>query len=209
MNNNKSRYTSYGQNSNFSLIDKFGIYLSEIMIKKCIKKLRENNIELLDLGCGYHAVILKKLVPIITKGVGVDLVVHEDVKLIPKLQFVEQKIEEVFTNFQNDTFHIILMNSVLEHLCDPIFVLSECKRILRKNGVLLINVPTWTGKFFLETSAFVFKLSPEIEIDDHKMYYDKKDLWPLLVRSGFKPSSIKMKYHKFGLNLFSICTNKG
>ena len=209
MTNNKSRYTSYGQNSNFSLIDRFGIYLSEVMIKKCIKKLGENNIELLDLGCGYHAVILKNLVPIITKGVGVDLAVHEDVKLIPNLQFVEQKIEEVFTNFQNDTFHIILMNSVLEHLWDPLFVLSECKRILRKNGVLLINVPTWRGKFFLETSAFVFKLSPEIEIDDHKMYYDKKDLWPILVKSGFKPSSIKMTYHKFGLNLFSTCINKG
>ena len=43
-----------------------------------------------------------------------------------------------------------------------------------------------------------------IEMDDHKMYYAKRDLWPLLVRAGFKPSRIKLQYHKFGLNLFAI-----
>jgi len=41
-------------------------------------------------------------------------------------------------------------------------------------------------------------------MDDHKAYYDKKDLGPLIVKSGFKPSNIKMRYHKFGLNLFAI-----
>ena len=39
------------------------------------------------------------------------------------------------------------------------------------------------------------------------MYYDKRDLWPLLVRSGFRPSNIRLKYHKFGLNLFGAATN--
>ena len=40
-------------------------------------------------------------------------------------------------------------------------------------------------------------------MDDHKMYYGKRDLWPILVRSGFKPSQIRLRYHKFGLNLFA------
>ncbi|MEQ8171953.1 MAG: class I SAM-dependent methyltransferase, partial [Candidatus Eremiobacterota bacterium] len=160
MSNNKTRDTSYGENINLSLIDKFGIYLSEIIIKKTIKKLKEKNIELLDLGCGYNAIILKKVVPIITKGVGVDLSINKEIKTLPKLQFFEGKIEEVIKNFQNESFHLILMNSVLEHLWEPIYILNECRRILKKDGMLLINVPTWTGKFFLETSAFTFKLSP-------------------------------------------------
>jgi hypothetical protein len=75
--------------------------------------------------------------------------------------------------------------------------------ILKPGGVLLINVPTWRGKFFLEFSAFRLGLSPKMEIDDHKMYYDKKDLWPLLVQAGFKPSQLQLSYHKFGLNLFA------
>ncbi|GEM_PF-381154 len=40
-------------------------------------------------------------------------------------------------------------------------------------------------------------------MDDHKMYYNKRDLWPILVKSGFLPSNIKMKYHKFRMNLFA------
>ena len=51
-------------------------------------------------------------------------------------------------------------------------------------------------------SAFRLGTSPALEMDDHKMYYDARDLWPLLVRAGFKPSGIQLSYHKFGLNLF-------
>ena len=96
------------------------------------------------------------------------------------------------------------MISVLEHLRDPLFVIETVRRLLKPDGVLLINVPTWRGKSFLEFSAFRLGLSPKVEMDDHKMYYDKSDLWPLLVRAGFKPSLIKLRYHKFGLNLFAV-----
>jgi len=40
-------------------------------------------------------------------------------------------------------------------------------------------------------------------MDDHKMYYDKRDLWPVLVKAGFLPSNLKLRYHKFRLNLFA------
>ena len=60
------------------------------------------------------------------------------------------------------------------------------------------------GKTFLEFSAFRLGLSPKSEMDDHKMYYDKRDLWPLLVKAGFLPSAIETRYHKFGLNLFAV-----
>jgi hypothetical protein len=90
---------------------------------------------------------------------------------------------------------------VLEHLVDPQFVTQSAWRHLRAAGLLLINVPTSIGKRFLEFSAFQLGFSPKVEIHDHKMYYGKRDLWPLLVRSGFKPSQIQLSYHKFGLNL--------
>ena len=49
----------------------------------------------------------------------------------------------------------------------------------------------------------------KVEIDDHKMYYDKRALWPILVRAGFKPSQIRLQYHKFGLNLFAAARKDG
>jgi hypothetical protein len=92
---------------------------------------------------------------------------------------------------------------VLEHLVDPLLVVQAAREMLKPSGVLLLNVPTWRGKSCLEFSAFRLGLSPKLEMDDHKMYYDKRDLWPLLVRAGFKPSQVKLRYHKFGLNLFA------
>jgi hypothetical protein len=41
-------------------------------------------------------------------------------------------------------------------------------------------------------------------MNDHKMYYSKRDLWPLIVAAGFKPSEIRLKSTKFGLNLFTV-----
>ena len=43
-------------------------------------------------------------------------------------------------------------------------------------------------------------------MEDHKMYYDVRDLWPLLVQAGFTPSRIQCFSHKLGLNTFAACT---
>ena len=74
-----------------------------------------------------------------------------------------------------------------------------------RGGLFIANVPTWWGKTVLELLAFSWHFSPAEEMNDHKMYYDIRDLWPLLVKAGFKPSEISLKYHKCGLNLFCVC----
>jgi hypothetical protein len=84
-------------------------------------------------------------------------------------------------------------------------VLESIVRILAPGGQCLINVPSWKGKRYLELAAFQLKVSPASEMDDHKMYYDERDLWPLLVRAGFPPSQIRCFSHKFGLNTFAVC----
>ena len=50
---------------------------------------------------------------------------------------------------------------------------------------------------------------PESEMDDHKMYYDTRDLWPLLVQAGFRPSRLRCFPHKLGLNTFAVCKTDG
>src|SRR5215211_9486333 len=96
-----------------------------------------------------------------------------------------------------------MLVSVLEHLAEPQFVMQSAWHLLRASGLLLVTVPTWSGKRFLELSAFRLEFSSKVEIDDHKMYYGKRALWPMMVRAGFKPSQIQLQYHKFGLNLFA------
>jgi SAM-dependent methyltransferase len=185
-----------------SLVDRFGVWLSQRAIHGHLPK--GDGLELLEVGCGFHAKNLIALRSRIRHGVGVDFQISDEAKRAANLDFIEGSIEDAMAQLKDSSFDAILAISVIEHLWDPFEVLRACRLWLRPGGVLFINVPTWRGKVFLEFSAFQLGLSPKCEMDDHKMYYDNRDLWPLLVRAGFQPSSIHMRYHKFGLNLFAV-----
>lgn len=184
-----------------TMIDRFGVWLSQRAIRSAFAG--RNNLDVIEFGCGYWATQLMALRNHLRRGVGVDFKIAEELHHVPNFEFHECSIESAYSKLAPHSFDCVLLISVLEHLNDPLLALKNAFSLLKPNGVLLINVPTWRGKFFLEFSAFRLGLSPKIEMDDHKMYYDKRDLWPLLVQAGFKPSLIRLSYHKFGLNLFA------
>ncbi len=195
------RQEAYGQHK-LTWVDRFGVYLSKRRILHHLPK--QTDLSVLDLGCGYQATLLRALLPYSASGLGVDVRISSEARAVDKLSFVESSIETALPDLEDGRFDVVLLISVLEHLWEPLPMLEHCRRVLRPGGVLFVNVPTWRGKFFLELSAFRLGLSPALEMDDHKMYYDKPDLWPMLVRSGFKPSRLRLRYHKFGLNLFAV-----
>jgi hypothetical protein len=43
-------------------------------------------------------------------------------------------------------------------------------------------------------------------MDDHRMYYDKRVLWPLLSSARFLRSQVRLHRHKFGMNLFAMAS---
>ena len=161
------------------------------------------SLKALDLGCGFHANYLWAIRDRLTEGVGVDFRVSDDCKRDPKLRFLLTSIETALVELPDKEFDVILFISLLEHLSNPGDALRECHRVLKTGATLLINVPTWWAKPVLETSAFRLGTSPACEMDDHKMYYSKRDLWPLLVRAGFKPSAIRLSYQFLGMTLFA------
>ena len=198
-------HESYGQHR-LTPVDRFGVWLSQRAIRRHLPK--RDDLEVLELGCGYRAANLIALESKLKRGIGVDFQVAPELKTREKFSFHQGAIEETLPKLESESVDVVMLISVLEHLAEPQLVIQSAWRFLRRSGLLLVNVPTWTGKRFLELSAFRLGLSPKIEIDDHKMYYGKRDLWPLLVRAGFKPSQIRLRYHKFGLNLFAAA-NKG
>jgi SAM-dependent methyltransferase len=198
--NNPER-KSYGQGE-LSVVDRLGVWLSQRAIARELPS--GSDLEVLELGCGYRATQLVALGPRLKRGVGVDFQLAPELANLGNFTFYQGTVEETLLKLLSDRFDAVMVISVLEHLRDPLPVIEAVAGLLNPSGVLLINVPTWRGKAFLEFSAFRLGLSPKVEMDDHKMYYNKRDLWPLLVRAGFKPSLIKLRYHKFGLNLFAV-----
>jgi len=185
-----------------SLLDRYGTWLSRRAILRAIGD--RQNLDVLELGCGYRA---RNLVAVEDRAralVGVDYNLDPELSQLGKFEAIEQPIDEALRSLSVRKFDLILVISVLEHLWDPVATLRACHEMLKHGGVALVNVPTWAGKVFLEFSAFRLGLSPREEMEDHKMYYDKRDLWPALVRAGFRPSCISLSYHKFHLNLFAI-----
>jgi 2-polyprenyl-3-methyl-5-hydroxy-6-metoxy-1,4-benzoquinol methylase len=199
------REKSFGQDG-LTILDRLGTYLSQRPVLNVIRRYDQPSV--LDIGCGHDARLLRELASSIKQGVGIDVQISKAAKDIPQLTFFEKPVDEALNELDARQFDVILMISVLEHLWEPQSVLTACHKLLQPGGRLVVNVPNWLGKRFLELAAFKLGLSPYYEMDDHKMYYSKHDLWPLLVRAGFKPSGISMHYHKFGLNLFAIAVDK-
>jgi SAM-dependent methyltransferase len=194
-----TRAESYGE-SGLTPVDRFGVWLSQRAILPHVSA----GARVLDLGCGYDADLLRSLAPRIVSGVGVDVSVGAKARATPGLTFVEGTLEEALPAMDEGAFDLVTLISVLEHVWEPQDVLSAVHRVVAPGGTLLVNVPTWLGKGALELSAFRLGTSPALEMDDHKSYFDRRDLWPLLVRAGFTPSRIKLRRHKFGLNLFAV-----
>jgi len=162
-----------------------------------------------DFGCGFDARFTRSVLPQIASACLVDVHLADELKHHSKVWAMEGTIEEVLPRIPDASIDIALCLSVLEHLNDPQGALDGFRRILPDEGILMVNVPSWRGKVFLELSAFRLGLSPASEMDDHKRYYDPRDLWPMLVRAGFRPSHIRCHRHKFGLNTFAICRASG
>ena len=195
------RVAAYGQERPLTPVDRFGVWLSGRQIRRFVPTMR--GLRVVDIGCGYEARLMRPLLDQVRAAVLIDVSLAPGVKQHTRVHAIEGTLPSALAEVDSASFDVALCTSVLEHLCDPLDCLRHIRRVLAPGGIALINVPSWRGKRFLEFSAFRLGLSPACEMDDHKMYYDVRDLWPLLVRAGFTPRHIRCFPHKFGLNVFA------
>ncbi len=198
-----TRNTSFAQTYSPSLVDRFGVWLSARQIRRWAPSFQHKRVG--DFGCGYHANFTRTIINEAMHVTLADVALSEELKKNKKIQAIEGLLPDTLFSIPDSSFDVVLCISVLEHLVDPLRTLQELWRVLAHDGLLLLNVPSWRGKWFLEFSAFRLGTSPADEMDDHKRYYDVRDLWPLFVKVGFKPRDIRCFSHKFGLNTFSVC----
>jgi SAM-dependent methyltransferase len=196
------RAGAYGQHRAPTPVDRFGVWLSGVAVRR---HARLEEARLGDFGCGFDATFARAQLSAVRSALLVDLALADDLKEHPKVTAVEGSLPEVLPTVEPASLDVVVCLSVLEHLWEPQEALRELRRVTAPGGVTLVNVPSWRGKRALEFAAFRLGVSPAEEMDDHKLYYDPRDLWPLLVRAGFLPSRIRCYRHKFGLNTFAVC----
>jgi SAM-dependent methyltransferase len=196
------RAAAYGQQRPPTIVDRFGVWLGA---RQVLRHASFENARFADLGCGFNATLARTQLDVARSALLVDVALADDLGRHPKVTAIEGSLEEVLPGVEDRSLDVVLCLSVLEHLWEPERALEHLHRILALGGVAIVNVPSWLGKPFLELAAFRLGVSPAEEMDDHKAYYDPRELWPMLVRAGFKPSLIRCHRHKFGLNTAAVC----
>jgi SAM-dependent methyltransferase len=196
------REEAFGQGGDLTFVDRFGVWLSARAVEQHAAL---DGKRVADFGCGYDASFARRILPRVERMLLVDLHLADDLERHAKVEVRAGRIEQVLPRIASCSLDVVLCLSVLEHLEEPQQALDDFRRILAPGGVALINVPSWFGKPLLEFSAFRLSLSPAVEMEDHKRYYDPRDLWPMLVRAGFRPSAISCRRRKFGVTTFAVC----
>lgn len=85
--------------------------------------------------------------------------------------------------FKNDYFDTIILADVLEHICHPLALLCEVSRILRKNGTLIISLPS--SKYYLEL-IYNLLFSKPMDFPEHKILFTRSQMKYFLESYGFK-----------------------
>jgi methionine biosynthesis protein MetW len=98
--------------------------------------------------------------------------------------------------FDDDTFDIIMLIEIMEHVYDPVFVLREAYRVLKKGGTLLCTFPNagnfinrlhffLTGNFKDYTARFNL-LYPEYPFTEHIRVFCPKLMEAMLKDCNFR-----------------------
>src|SRR3989344_4306219 len=157
-----------------------------------LKLLKSTNGPILDVGCHsgtFTEKILKKINS--RKVYGIDVspsAISLAKKRLPYGNF--QVADAVSLPFKNNFFDLVVCLEVLEHVDDPVKVISEISRVLKKGGSAVILVPTDNNLFRIVW--LLWTLYYPVWRHAHVQSFRKSSLEKAIVKGGLKIDKVKL-----------------
>ena len=166
---------------------------------------------ILDAGCGMSASFLQSIRPEFKQCIGVDFNVDCATLATKGIDTRKGDILHSLEHLESDSIDIITFLSVMEHVTQQEAILHECRRVLRKGGIVFINSPSWFGKSVLENIIIPFfdsKGNYAAQVDTHTTYFSCWKMWQTIKNSGFVSSEIRVWHSNFCCSISACITKK-
>jgi len=162
---------------------------------------RETKPTILDVGCGWGN-FLQVLQKNQISYLGIDSS-SEAIKICKINKLNSQKIDLLELSQKNrQQFSAITLFQVIEHLKNPVEYLKATKKLLKKDGVLLITTPNNQSPLrYLSGSHWSIYQTPS-----HYFFYSATTLKQIFAAAGFK--NVKIKVDRFRFFSFSYIWQK-
>jgi len=88
--------------------------------------------------------------------------------------------------YPDSSFDAALLNDIIEHVVNPLALLSECNRVLRQGGTLIVSTPNpyyyWE---FMQNLLVRFRFMKAVQ-EGHFMAFTRINMRTILKRTGFE-----------------------
>jgi len=138
----------------------------------------------LDIGCGLDSVL--DFMPRV-HGVTLDSLMAKlkPLGLSPEIDHAAGVFEVM--PFRSESFDRCFLMNVLDHVRDPEIGLAEIARVLRRGGVLVLSVDTYSGRRYWEKRARKWWDRKRGARTKHPWVFSVSDVEAALRRTGFEP----------------------
>lgn len=139
----------------------------------------------LDLGCGYGAV-LSRLTPKAYVGIdGEPAVLRWLKKTYPNHTFIQRDLDTDPLGL-DQTFDTVVMLAVIEHLKQPENILRQISTYLKPGGKLVVTTPSPIGDQIHQIGARVGLFS-KVAMEDHETIFNQQTLTTMFTKFQFQP----------------------
>lgn len=176
-------------------VTSIGSRIRAMHVFKELKKVRFRSV--LEAGCGvgtYSLTLAKKNKNIQVLGVDLDINSIERAKAISKkcnIKNAKFKISNITTFEDNNSYDVLLLIDVLEHIADDKLALEKLYLLLEKGGHIIIHVPK-------KEDIVNSKSQNKLKFGHVRPGYTVDEIKTLLEKTGFEILTIKCTFGFFG-----------